>query len=300
MSWVASFAARAGVCVLVGLSIYIGFQYWLARDQEQLAWITVAAEMIAFAGLAVARAGWRTHWGWAAIAILLTILAAFWCGLTMFEKIRDDSRARAVAQAQLTLPYTTARDDLNVATRALRAALAAPRPEGQGPLTIAAWDAAQGAQVERLEAARDNALARMETALPAIAFDWIAVARGLGVELIKLLGFAAFGLSLSQQRETSKKGVRVWRWPWIVAATSVASAPAFAVEAPVNTVISGLLEPEAIVRLPETSKKAQAFAMRGRFPAPVIAEKIGMSQATVYRWFRERDLETGVKKPKIA
>lgn len=192
----ASMAACAGVAVLVGLSIWLGWNYWEGRHEDQLAWITVGVELIAFAGLACAQGLWRTNWGWALICVLLTILAASWCGFTTFQKISDDGRAQAVTAAQGTLAYRTASLDLTAASGSLRAALAVPRPEGQGPLTITAWETAQGATIARLQHERDDAIVRMNAAMPAISLDWIAVARGIGVEVIKLLGFAAFGLAI--------------------------------------------------------------------------------------------------------
>ena len=188
-----SWAARLGVFVFVALSIVVGYRYWIDRGEDQLAWITVGAELIAFAGLAVAMGTWRTSRAWTFGAIMLTILAAVWCGMTMVEKIRDDGRARAVEAAQATLPYQIASRELNAASDALSTKLSESPPVGVGPQTIAAWEASQAAAVTRLERARDTAQTRMQAAIPPIRTDWFAIVRGVGVELIKLFGFAAFG-----------------------------------------------------------------------------------------------------------
>lgn len=279
-----SWAARLGVAVLVGLSIWIGFNYWQDRHEDQLAWITVGVELIAFAGLACARAAWRTNWGWAIISIVLTVLAAAWCGFTMFEKISDDGRQRAIHAAEQTLAYTTASQDLTDASAALRLALAAPRPQDQGPLTIAAWDAAQGATVARLTHARDDAIVRVNASLPPSSFDWVAVVRGTGVEMIKLLGFAAFGMISG----SSHRG-RKWRMGAIFGTAALATSPAFAGQPPEIPANSELLLNTPVTYLPSKTKKSQAFAMRGRFRVDEIAEKVGVHQSTVYRWFSDRD-----------
>lgn len=49
--------------------------------------------------------------------------------------------------------------------------------------------------------------------------------------------------------------------------------------------------PEPITLSAAIDAKAVAFSMRGRFAVCEIARKVGVHQATVYRWFRKRDLE---------
>ena len=88
-----SLAAKIGVGVLVGLSVVIGYRYWIAQGEEQLAYLTVGAEIVAFAGLAAARHQFAHRaWGRGFGAVLVTVLAAAWCGLTMIQKIDADTR----------------------------------------------------------------------------------------------------------------------------------------------------------------------------------------------------------------
>lgn len=263
MPWLSSALARAGVAVLVGLSVAVGFHYWaVTRDDAQLAWITVAAETIAFAGLAFVRGVWRTQWGWALVAVVLTLVAASWCGLTMAEKIAADGRAGALKAAQATLPYRLAAQDLQEASTALRAVLAEPQPTCACPDTRAAWSVAQTQMAANLTRARDNAQARLERAVPAPAPDPLAYIRGAGVELLKLFGFAAFGLAAGRE-----KARPWWRFWGASLATSVAlGAPASAPDSPAPPYIGAPdAAPQAQVEAQvETHPRAQVEA----HPAP--------------------------------
>lgn len=52
-----------------------------------------------------------------------------------------------------------------------------------------------------------------------------------------------------------------------------------------------LILPEPVQLSDARDAKAAAFSMRGRFAVQDIAAKVGVHQATVYRWFRARDLQ---------
>lgn len=302
--WLESWAARAGVAVLVALSALVGFRHWKAQGEEDLAYLTVGAELIAFAGLALAwHHGWR-RWGRAGGALLVTALAAAWCGMTMFQKIEADTRTQAIAEARERPAYVFAANAARTATTLLEDRLRHPeaRPLCTCPDTIRAWEASEAAAIDRLRSERNVAVEQMEAAIPPHRTDWIAIVRGLGIEVSKLLGFAVFGLAISPAPKQSHvpshdktpshwwmRLMRRMRLPGLIGATSLAAAPAQAAQAPEITGVSPVLLTDAIVRLPETSKKAQAFAMRGRLRPDEIAETVGVSRATVYRWFRERD-----------
>lgn len=193
-----SWAARAGVAVIVGLSIYMGVQYWWPRDHA-LGVLTVGAELIAFAGLAVGVAQFPRAWGRGLGALAVTFLAAAWCAATMFQKIEADSRAEAVALAQELPAYVFAQSAATAANEILHQRLAspAPRPTCNCPQTVAAWEAAEAAQIERLRNERDSAVAQMQAAIPPAQIDWFAVWRGIGVEIAKLFGFTVFWLAAS-------------------------------------------------------------------------------------------------------
>lgn len=301
--------ARLGVGVLVLLSIFVGFNYWMERGEDQLAIMTVGAEIIAFAGLVMVRHHWQRNWGWALIGLILTALAATWCGMTMFEKISADARERAVAAAEQTLPYRMAARDFEAASEALRAKLAEDQPSGVGPDTLRSWEAGQAAAVARLTRERDNAEARLRTATPEVSLDVMAIVRGVGVEMIKLLGFAAFGLIGPIETSPRTAPVRVKRSLWSRARAwlglgaiatgmvGVSHAEPLVLSQVVADATPAGPPSQNVLALP-TDARSKAFAMRDRFGGRPntheiieIATACGVSRSTVYRWFAKRDKE---------
>lgn len=287
-----------GVLVLVLLSLYIGFTYWDGRGDRQLAIVTVGAEIIAFAGLVLVRWKWRGDFGWALIGLCLTLLAAAWCGLTMYEKIAADSRTEAVAAAQATLPYRMAAREFEVASTALTEKLGESPPAGAGPQTIGAWEASQAASVARLTAARDVALERLEAATPPVEVDVLAIVRGVGVELIKLLGFAAFGLLApmenSAQSQPRPARQSLWKkglaWLALGAAALGFASPAAASQAATVNVPPGA-PPDATAHVLTIDAKTRAFSLydTGQWKPDQIAVEVGVARSTIYRWLAKRD-----------
>ncbi len=195
-----SWAARIGVAGLVGLSMLVGFRFWADRGDLMLAWLTVCAELIAFAGLSVGAANWRPAKARSVAAFALTALAAAWCGFTMAEKIAGEARADALAAAEGALAYQTAAADLEAASRALRAKLAAETPTGLPAPRLAAWEASQARAIADLRAEAGRARQALAAATPPPSIDWLALARGAAVEIIKLFGFVAFALGQARPR----------------------------------------------------------------------------------------------------
>lgn len=294
--------ARIGVAVLVALSIYVGFNYWIDRHEEQLAYMTVGAEIIAFAGLVIVRHHWTPKtWGWACIGLLLTALAAGWCGMTMFQKISDDTRARAIAAAEQTLPYRLAARELSEASDALSAKLREDQPQNVGPQTLAAWEVGQAAAVARLQKARDDAQARLDRATPQVSLDVMAVVRGVGVELIKLLGFAAFGLMGPSNVTPANVQPAPKRSLWGMARAVLglgAMATGFAGVSHAETVSLPQVAADPtpatgadhVLVLNETWQ-ARAFALRGKLTPEEIGDRVGRSRSTIYRLFAKRDAQ---------
>lgn len=300
-----SFLARLGIFIAVGLSIAVGCIYWMQRD-PYLVGITVIAEVVAFVGLPIAmhqfsKGAWGRGWG----AILVTFLAAGWCGLTMYQKIDADTRAAVIAQAQETPAYVFAKNAADTAQLILAERLQEPRPACACPETIRAWEATQGAAIDRIRAERAGALADMEAAIPPASPDWIALGRGLGMELAKLIGLMVFGLAVGPPSQNAPQASRQSSWwgdilrrfrvPSIGMATALATSPAYAGEIPENTGVSTVPTLDPIVQFPETGARAKAFALRGRLTPTQIAGEVGVSRATVYRWFQKRDLQMKMK-----
>ena len=208
LSWAACF----GVLVIVLLSAWVGYNYWKPKD-EALAILTVGAELIACFGLAVALAQFKVSKTRGALGVVITLIAAAWCALTMFQKIETDSRADAVALAQESPSYVFASNAANTAASLLRSRLGRPetRPTCNCPQTVAAWEAAEAAAINRLRAERDEAVAQMQAVIPIPQTDWIAVARGVGTEVIKLLGFTCFWLVIerNKNRQPSRRPFEV-------------------------------------------------------------------------------------------
>lgn len=199
--WLQSAAACVGIAGLVGLSIYVGFNYWLPIDPA-LAWLTVFFELVAFAGLGVSAWQWRRSRRHGAGAVLLTLVAAAWCGFTMFQKIEADTAKEALRIARERPQYVFASSAAQTAQSLLDERLRHPnpRPTCACPQTIASWEAAEAGAIDRLRNERDAAVAQMETALPEPERDWFALARGIGVEATKLFGFVCFVVMLVPAR----------------------------------------------------------------------------------------------------
>ena len=323
LPWLESVAARLGVGVIVALSIGVGWSYWAERD-EKLAWLTVGAELIAFAGLAVAASHRWRYWGRKLGALLVTALAAGWCGYTMYQSIDADTRAEALAAARERPAYVFAANAAQTASRLLSERLTHPsaRPECACPDTLAQWENSEAAAIERLRDERDAAIAQMEAATPEPPTDWGAIGRGISVEMAKLLGFMVFGLAVSPTLAAlpgalAPAPTRLAALPGALAPapTRLAALPGALAPAPTRTrvgwgarLLAGLalappaalantpeaayITPESqalVVLSPEMGTRAVAFSMRGRFSPMEIAAKTGVHWSTVYRWFRERD-----------
>ena len=81
-------------------------------------------------------------------------------------------------------------------------------------------------------------------------------------------------------------------WPFKTAGLAVAlaaSASQASAYVPENTGVLNLTDSDSVVRLPDTSPKAKAFALRGRIKPAKVAIEVGVSRATIYRWYRARD-----------
>lgn len=298
LPWLESAAARVGVGVIVALSIGVGWTYWAARD-EKLAWLTVGAELIAFAGLAVAVSHRWRYWGRKLGALLVTALAAGWCGYTMYQSIDADTRAEALAAARERPAYVFAANAAETASRLLSERLThpSPRPDCSCPDTLAQWEASEAAAIERLRNERDAAIAQMERATPEPPTDWGAIGRGISVEMAKLLGFMVFGLvvspSVAQHSHTGDAGRKPRSRNWLF---RLAAVLPFASGASVSHAGEPARLPEIVQQNPtpitlsaDMTARAVAFSMRGRFAVSDIAAKVGVHRATVYKWFARRD-----------
>lgn len=223
--WLQSAAALIGIVVLVVLSIAVGVRFWWERDPA-LAFITVGAELVAFAGLGVAHWQWSRSRRLAIGAFIVTTIAAAWCAFTMFQNIAHASRLEAIREAQERPQYVFASNAAQTAERLLTARLRSPnpRPTCTCPQTIAAWEASEGAAIERLRNERDAAVRQMETAIPQPEMDALALARGIGVEIAKLFGFIVFVLALGPPRR--KRGAPPAEQPWSPKVVAGTDAPA--------------------------------------------------------------------------
>lgn len=305
--WLESGAARLGVGVIVALSIGVGWNYWQPRN-EQLAQLTVGAELIAFAGLAVAASHRWSMWGRKIGAILVTAMAAGWCGYTMYQSIDADTRAQALADARERPAYVFAANAAQTAATLLSERLTHPsaRPECACPDTLAQWEASESAAIERLRNERDAAIAQMERATPEPLTDWGAIARGISVEIAKLLGFMVFGIAVSptgasarkpdapgapvrQPKQQMSRILRIFA-PAMMAFGGAAHAHAQPTQAPEIKIDNA-----PITLAAADSPRAVAFSMRGRVSATQIAQKIGVHRATVNRWFAARDKAMAAK-----
>ena len=297
LPWLESAAARVGVGVIVALSIGVGWSYWAARD-EKLAWLTVGAELIAFAGLAVAVSHRWRYWGRKLGALLVTALAAGWCGYTMYQSIDADTRAEALAEARERPAYVFAANAAETASRLLSERLThpSPRPDCACPDTLAQWEASEAAAIERLRNERDAAIAQMERATPEPPTDWGAIGRGISVEMAKLLGFMVFGLAVSPRAIATHIATpqSVSQPGWLArcaAALTIAgvATPATAI-APLQSSDLTMQDQSTIVLSPDMGQRAKAFSMRGRYQQKEIAAIVGVHPSQVSRWFRARDV----------
>lgn len=296
--WLESAAARLGVGVIVALSIGVGWSYWAERD-EKLAWLTVGAELIAFAGLAVAVSHRWRFWGRKLGALLVTAMAAGWCGYTMYQSIDADTRAEALAAARERPAYVFAANAAQTASRLLSERLThpSPKPECSCPETLHEWEASESAAIERLRNERDTSIAQMEAATPDPPTDWGAIGRGISVEMAKLLGFMVFGLAVSPSvalhSQTSEITRRQRSGNWLfrlAAAIPFASGASLSHAGEPAQAMDALQQDQAPIMLSASmTARATAFSMRGRFAVSEIAARVGVHQATVYRWFAARD-----------
>lgn len=312
--WLESGAARLGVGVVVALSIGVGWNYWQPRN-EQLAQLTVGAELIAFAGLAVAASHRWSMWGRKIGAILVTAMAAGWCGYTMYQSIDADTRAQALADARERPAYVFAANAAQTAATLLSERLTHPsaRPDCACPDTLAQWEASESAAIERLRNERNDAIAQMERATPEPATDWGAIVRGVAVEVAKLLGFLVFGIAVSpagasarqpdapvaparhtdapgrQPKQQMARMLRIFA-PAMMALGGATHAHAQPTQAPEIQIDNA-----PITLAAADSPRAVAFSMRGRFSATQIAQKIGVHRGTVNRWFAARDKAMAAK-----
>lgn len=194
-------AARAGVVGLVGLSAYIGFNYWLERDPA-LAVVTLAAEAIAFVGLSIGARHWNGDRARAVGCFGMTVLAALWCGFTTWEKLADDGAAKALRLVTSSTEYREAHKALGVAQGALDAETGAhcvrSGPSG-APLPCwsaqeTAWGAVHRSNLATYTALADSARNRVAALKPKETFDALAAARGFGIEIVKLFGLVCFAI----------------------------------------------------------------------------------------------------------
>lgn len=209
-----SWAACFGIAVLVGLSIYVGARFWWSRDQA-LSALTIGAELVAFAGLGVVAWQWKRSRLLALGAAGVTLIAAAWCAFTMFQNIAAETREEAITRAKERPAYIFADNAASTARNLLQSRLEHPnpRPACSCPQTIASWEAAEAAAIDRLRSERDNAVRQMEAAIPDPEMDWLALARGVGVEIAKLFGFAVFALSETAPRRRRREAVEMVETP---------------------------------------------------------------------------------------
>jgi hypothetical protein len=187
-----SWIARAGVICVAVLSAVVGFRFWYERDDLVLAFLTLAAEAVALGGASMVLFHGRRRWGRAAGGLLVTLIAAGWCSMTMVRTIAAETHQKAQEEAEASPGYRAAEQDLSYASALYRSALAAQVETGLGPLTTQARSAENARRVEALKAERDRAQARLEALTPVPRLDFEALFRGAGVEIMKVVGLCVF------------------------------------------------------------------------------------------------------------
>lgn len=186
--------ARAGIIGVAALSAWTYWHFFHDRGDDTSAWLTLAAQAVALGGFAMMlHHGIRTFRG--AGALVVTAIAALWCGLTMFEKLNDDAAQRTLEAVQATSAYQSAERDLADASARLRSinAQRAPDPETTVAQRLEAWGVNHRAELASATTERNRAQDRLDALTPQPTIDAISMIRGLGIQLAELLGLAVFG-----------------------------------------------------------------------------------------------------------
>lgn len=250
-----SAVALIGLFVIFAITAKMGFDYWaVRRGDHEMAWINAGCELIAFGGLAAAFYGWPARWPWIITGTLIAIVMAGACGFTAYQRLAEDEHARSVSAAMQSEIYVGARDDLNAARGDARAwSSADPRPRCTCPETIASWAVAHGQEADRLERVVESGQQAVAALLPTREFSWSAAVRAFVIEVVKFLGFGAFG------------GVWLYAWNAHRARRHDADLPD-----PSWGAIDGPQHQPAAMTLPPPRREA-----RPRTLAPVIDAEIG-------------------------
>ena len=201
--------AKLAIFGLTAISTHIGVQYWIDQGQNSLALLTISAEATALVGFHLAKHDWDSgNRSKAAGAALITALAAGWCGLTTFEKLQADALDQRHTQLAADATYQQALRDVDAAAKGLQTALAAVQPAGLNSYRINAWNAGKAATIDSWRGVRADADARLEKATPPAKDDWLAIVRGVGVELAKAFGWVVFGASAGAARTGGRQNER--------------------------------------------------------------------------------------------
>lgn len=198
VGFLGSLLCVVAVAAVMVLTARTGFDYWNGVGDVFNAWLTVFFEVIALGGLAAAKmhSGKWSVLGWL-VAIALTATAAGWCGFTQWERLKSEAHAHAVAVAENTEVYKMARADwLDARAATERYDATDPRPGCNCPQTIVAWQQTHAAEATRLESVVTARQTRMQALVPEATLDPLAIARAIIIEIMKLLGFVAFGAGL--------------------------------------------------------------------------------------------------------
>lgn len=187
--------ALVGLAIITAVTAQMGFEYWYERRADhEMAWISLGCEFIAFGGIAAAMFGWPDRRAWVATGIVLAVAMSVVCGWTAYQRLAEDEHTRAVAAVAETDTYLSAVADADDARQSVRSWNAEdPRPQCECPQTITAWSAGHRLEAERREGVLAQRQARLDRLLPSKTLSPIALARAIGLEAAKLLGFGAFG-----------------------------------------------------------------------------------------------------------
>lgn len=201
--------ALVGLFIITAVTAQMGFDYWSERrGDSEMAWISLGCELVAFGGIAAAMFGWPDRRAWVATGVTLAVSMSVVCGWTAYQRLAEDEHSRAIEAVQQTEAYGTAKEDLDEARGSVRAwSVEDPRPTCECPQTIAAWSIAHVAEADRREAVLAQRQSRVDALVPETSISAMALARAIGLESAKLLGFGAFGgvwLYAFRQRRTTK------------------------------------------------------------------------------------------------